>query len=198
MEPIAGILRPNSMLINRLKFFAVWSAFLVLMTGCSSNIPLDIRQQIENSPSVAQVREQFDTYVSKRVRWGGFILDTQNKAQGSWVTIIGLPLDDSGQPEISDNSDGRFIAEINEFLEPLVYSRDREMTVTGRVVRSEAIKVGEFMYEYPVIEVDHYHLWPKKTVPVNVDYPPYWRYDPWFYPDYYPWPYPYRLNPYYR
>ncbi len=70
-----------------------------------------------------------------------------------------------------------------------MYSRDREITVIGQLLRTETFDVGEFSYEYPVIQVQHYFIWPVKEEPVYVDYPPYWWYDPWY--PYYSYPYPY-------
>ena len=131
-----------------------------------------------------------DTYLSQKIRWGGIILNTENKQNASWLTIIALPLNESGKPLDSDQSPGRFIAIVDEFLEPLVYSPDRQITVTGHLIRTETQQVGEFSYEYPVIQVEHYYLWPAKPEQTYVDYPPYWH-NPWYYPYGYSWPYPY-------
>lgn len=162
----------------------------MLMSACSSHIPPEIRQSLDGAPSVAQVRDKTDTYLSQKVRWGGVIHHTENKHNASWLTIIAFPLSDRGKPQDSDQSPGRFIAIVDEFLEPLVYSRDRKITVTGNLLRTETFKVGEFPYEYPVIQVDHHYLWPPELEPANYDYPPYWWYDPWYNP-YYPWRHPY-------
>ena len=67
-------------------------------------------------------------------------------------------------------------------------------TVTGQVLRAENLKVGEFLYEYPVIQVDHYYLWPPEPEQSYSDYPPYpWMYGP-YYPLYYPYYYPHRRH----
>lgn len=168
-----------------------WLILMMLMTACSSSIPVEIRQTVNNAPGVAQLRDQPDSYISQPVRWGGMILETENKQDTSWLTIIAFPLSVNGEPQTSARSSGRFIALVNEFLEPLVYSRDRLITVKGSFLKTETLKIGEYPYVYPVIEVDHYYLWPKKQAPRYVDYPPYWGYDPWFYPGY-PWPHPHR------
>jgi len=157
----------------------------LLLSACSSHIPAEISQAPEGAPGVAQVRANTDAYLSQKVRWGGVILDTENKQQSSWLTIVAFPLNDNGRPQLSAQSPGRFIAIVDEFLEPLVYNSDREITVRGRLLRTETRKVGEFPYTYPVIQVKRYHLWPERPK-VDPDYPPYWWYDPW-YPPYYYW-----------
>jgi len=174
---------------NALKplIFIVGFAFIMLMSACSRlHIPDEIRQAPDDGPSITQVHRQADAYISQKIRWGGVILQTENKHEASWLTIIAYPLDDDGRPQESDLSLGRFIAIANEFIEPLVYSRNREITVTGTLIRIENHKVGEFLYEYPVIQIDHYYLWPAKLEPTAIDNRPYWGYDP-----YYPWHPPY-------
>ncbi|MDH5612485.1 MAG: Slp family lipoprotein [Gammaproteobacteria bacterium] len=167
---------------------------VILISACSSHVPPEIRQNLEDSPSIAQVHQAADSYLSKKVRWGGVILNIENKQNASWLTILAYPLNDIGKPQDSGLSTGRFITIIDEFLEPTVYSRDRKITLIGNLLRTETIKVGEFPYKYPVVQAEQHYLWssdPELTAP---DYPPYWWYDPWYNP-YYPWHHPY--HPYY-
>ena len=169
---------------------AGWLASILFLTACSTHIPPEIKQPQVGSPSLEQVIEQAETYTSQKVRWGGVILNTENKQKSSWLTLIAFPLSDRGEPQTSDQSPGRFIAIVDDFLEPLVYSRERKITVIGRLLRTETLKIGEFPYQYPVIQVEHFYLWPPEPEPAVVDYPPDWWYDPWYNP-YYPWYYPY-------
>ena len=150
------------------------------MSGCSSHIPPEISHTLNGAPSVAQVRGQTDAYISQKIRWGGVILHTENKHNTSRLTIIAFPLNDNGKPNTSDQSPGRFIAITDEFLEPLVYNRDREITVIGTLLRTETHKVDEFLYKYPVIQIDHYYLWPLRQELTDADYPPYWWYNPYY------------------
>lgn len=166
-----------------------WLLLIMLLSACSSHIPPEIKQPLEGSPSLGEVRDRAEAYASQKVRWGGVILATENKQDASWLTIVAFPLDDNGEPRISDQSTGRFIAIVDQFLEPTVYTPEREITVIGNMLRTETIDVGEFAYEYPVIQAQHYYVWPVKEEPVYVDYPPYWWYDPWY--PYYPYYYPY-------
>lgn len=131
-----------------------------------------------------------ERYLSQKVRWGGVILKTENKQNGSKLTIIGAPLSEQGKPQNTDQSPGRFIAIVDSFLEPQLYSPDREITVTGQLLPGETQKVGDFSYNYPVVKVDHYYLWPVVHQADHIDDLPYWWHDP-----FYPWPYHY--YPYY-
>ena len=176
----------NGMMLLKLITYLAGLAAIVLVSACSSHIPPEIKQPLDGSPGIAQVRHQMNAYLSQKVRWGGVILHTENKQNVSELTIIALPLSENGKPQSSDQSPGRFIAIIDEFVEPLVYSPEREITVTGQILKAETLKVGEFPYEYPVIQVEHYYLWPDEPERSYADYPPY----PWYGP-YYPWHYPY-------
>lgn len=185
---------------NGLINASVWLAFIIMLPACSSNIPPEIRQELDNAPNVAQVREQLDSHIEQSIRWGGVILKTDNQQSSSKLTVIGLPLSSQGRPQQSDQSEGRFIAVVDEFLEPSMFTRDRQITVTGHILRSETQKVGDFSYEYPVVAVDQYYLWPKR---IKSDYEntyPYRYYDPWYFHGHYyyarpyRYPYPYRLN----
>lgn len=161
-------------------------AVALLVSACASNIPPEIETPVAGSPSVDQVRNNLEAYKMKKVRWGGTILETVNKQDASWLKIIALPLHENGEPRDTDQSTGRFIGLVDTFLEPKLFTADRRITITGHVLRYETLKVGEFSYDYPVIQVEHYYLWPIKVEPQYNDYPPYWWHDP-----FYPWPYPY-------
>lgn len=161
-----------------------------MITACSSHIPPEIKQPIEGSPSVAQVREATDEHLDKKVRWGGVILNTENKPDTSRITILAYPLSDYGEPWDDELSQGRFIAIVNKFLEPTVYGKDRKITVTGKLLQTETHKIGEFPYDYPIVQVEHFYLWAPDPEPSALDYPPFWWHDPWYDP-YYPWRHPY-------
>lgn len=158
----------------------------VLISACSTNIPQQIKQPLDGSPQLTDVLHHTESYLSQKVRWGGIIASTENMNNTSELTVVALPIKDNGKPKDSDQSPGRFIAVIDHFVEPLVYSPDRKITVTGHIIRSEKQKVGEFSYDYPVIEVEDYYLWPAEPDRIYIDSSPYYWYDP-----YYPWRYPY-------
>lgn len=169
-----------------------WKGLCVILcasfiSACSSHIPLPIRQDLPASPSLQSAQQQTETFKSHTVRWGGMITRIENKQSHSQLEIIALPLGSDGQPQQSDQSPGRFIALVDQFLEPEVYSPERMITIVGTLQTSETRKIGEFPYVYPVIQVEHYYLWPVRQQPAYRDD---WRYDPWMHPYYYP-GYPY-------
>jgi len=175
----------------------VWCLLLagMLLAGCTSQIPQNIRQAPPNNPSIADVRTSPIENQIWLVRWGGEILETDNRVNETRITVLASPLSKGGEPGITDNSEGRFIAIIPVFLDPKVYASGRLLTVSGTLLRFEERKVGEFAYRYPVVQADSYYLWPEEvTPPYGYPYPGWydpWYYDPWFYRPGYPRRYPY-------
>ncbi len=152
------------------------------LVACSSHVPKEIRQASPDQVPLSTVHSNIEQHIGKRVRWGGVILHIENQNTSTWLTIMAKPLWASGRPNDSDTSYGRFIAIIPGFLEPEVYANQREITITGRVTGTQARKVGDFEYNYPLIEVDQQYLWHK---PVTTEHQhPHWYHDPWYDPFY--------------
>ena len=173
----------------------------LLLSACASQVPQAIRDAPAGSPSLAEVRVQPTDYLGRQVRWGGTIIETVNREHDTWLTLLGRPLTRYGEPAVSDESDGRFIATVPEFLDPKVYLPGRHVTISGALARTEAGKVGEYPYTYAVVQADAWHLWPVKTER-DYGYEETWGYDtrlynPWIYrpwhDPWYPYGYPYRL-----
>ena len=161
----------------------VLAILILLLASCSSKVPPVISNAMPEAPSLAEVRAQPVQFRDQQVRWGGVIVSTENLLINSRIKIVAFPLNDRGRPQITKNSLGRFIAFTDQFLEPLVYSRDREITVTGRMVGSELLKVGEYDYEYPLVQIENFHLWPTRVDNPNPEFWPHYPYYP-----YYRWP----------
>jgi outer membrane lipoprotein len=167
-----------------------------LLQGCAASTPAALRDAPVQSPSLEQVRAQPDSYTDLRLRWGGTIEKVENLPQTTRIEIVARPLQRSGEPVSEESSEGRFIAHFDQFLDPTIYARGRQITVVGRLVRIEERELDQMHYRYPVVRAASHHLWPERE-PTHDYYPPYWNdpffYDPW-YPFGYPYPYPY---PYY-
>jgi outer membrane lipoprotein len=167
----------------------------LLLSACASQVPQNIRNAPADNLSLEQVREHAADHLGRQVRWGGTIIETGNRENTTRVTVLGRPLYKGGEPRFTDDSAGRFIAIVPEFLDPQVYAPDRQVTVTGTLLRTETGKVGEYPYTYPVVQADVWYLWPKASKrPYGYPYPG-WH-DPWFYNPWYPYRYgyPYRYR----
>ena len=167
------------------------TVFLLLLTvcvGCASNPPSSVSQAVVEDVSLAQVRSAGDAYLGTAVRWGGVVTEVENKADKTWVFLVGRALKDNEKPISDSPSEGRFIASFGGFIDPLVYKTGRPLTVVGSIEGSTVRPIGEYDYQFPIVTVRDSHLW-AEPVKTRVYYapPPFWYYDMHYYH-----PYPYR------
>lgn len=168
---------------------AIVLIFLILtLGGCASDIPRPIQIAPEVNVSYAQALKEPDKLRGTAVRWGGVIANVENRSDETWIEIVDQPLEKYGYPHATDRSAGRFLAQVSGFVDPVLYTTQRRITVAGKLEGTQQQRIGEHPYTYPVVRVEHLHLWPLPPKTVNYYYP--FPYDPW-----YPWGYPYRHRP---
>ena len=153
-----------------------WSALVAataLLAGCATTPPPP------PTPSLQEVRANPQGYLGEEVRWGGLIAEVANRERETCVTVVGRQLESSGRPRDTDASQGRFIACVDGFLDPMVYQPGREFTVSGMVTGSESQRIGDFPYRYPVVKAVRHQLWEPEPDYYVVEPDPFW-YDPWY------------------
>jgi outer membrane lipoprotein len=174
------------------RFF--WPALLVL-AGCQSSVPIQIREPLLEAPSIVQVQEDLKGNKGKHVRWGGVIASVENRAADTWVEVVSKALGQEGRPLSGDQAFGRFFARVSGFLDPAVYKPDREVTVYGVVEDTVERPIGTKPYRYPMVKSELLYLWPVyRTGPYGY-YPDAYWYDPYWYGPYYS---PYWRHRYWR
>jgi outer membrane lipoprotein len=166
----------------------------LLLGACATHIPPDIREAPPGNPGLELVRSDPAGHLSQRARWGGTIIETDNRTDTTWLTVLALPLRKNGEPISGEASSGRFIAIVPGFLDPSLYTNKRQITVTGTLLPVETRNVGEYPYQYPVVQVESHYLWPLPQPHYPYAGYPYWWHDPWYYPWY---PYRWYRRPYY-
>ena len=124
------------------------------------------------------------------VRWGGVIANVDNRQNETWIEIVARELNNSGRPREGDFSPGRFIAVLPGFVDPAVYAREREITVSGILEDAVEQMIGQHSYSYPKVVADNHVLW--KPVSRNNGYNDGYRY-PGYWPGYWP---GYRYDPF--
>ncbi len=116
-----------------------------------------------NTPTVAavpfQVAEAPERFVNSEVIWGGRIVQVKNFADHSEIELLAYPLDSSQRPKANDSGNGRFIAVLSGYAEPLDYPAGGLMTISGMLNGSRAGKVGEADYVFPLVRVAQSHVW---------------------------------------
>ncbi len=160
----------------------------LLLSACASQIPEQIRNVPTDMPSVVTARANIERVVGARVRWGGTIAEVENRESQTWIEIVARNLGDDARPLESDYSQGRFLARVEGFLDPAIYSKGREITVTGEIEGAQTRTIDEYQYRYPIVDVEAHHLWQPRSDYRDMQYPsPYspFYYDPFFYDPFY-------------
>lgn len=148
--------------VTRARNIVTSVAFAMIAAGCATTPAAPETPSL----SVAEAQQALPTDGAS-VRWGGTIAAVRNTEAGTTVLeIVSRPLRRSGRPVRDDRTDGRFLAVVNEFLDPAIVTKGRDVTVSGEVGELRDGAIGESPYRFPVVQVSDYQYW-KRQVAVN-------------------------------
>lgn len=173
--------------LQRMKWMIVSAAALSL--GACSVVPEELKvSEQTNLVNYQQALAQPQTVIGQTARWGGAIADVRNSDSGTIIEVVNFDLIHYGRPHTSDESDGRFLAVIDKFVDPLVYKKGRFITFVGQIETPQEGKIDEYKYLFPTLDVTGMKLWKEKRESnVEIDYSPAW----WRHSFYGPYPYHY-------
>ena len=167
---------------------------LIAITGFLLSACTSIPEQLKGDYVALIPQDTTESNLQTPVRWGGVILETRPEKDYTCFEILARQLGTSMRPRDTDQAEGRFIACKPGFYDPEVFEKGREVTLTGKIIHMDVRKVGEYDYNFPVVDIEFMTLWPERIDRVYYDY--YGMYSPyyWHYPYYGPyyWRYPYR------
>jgi outer membrane lipoprotein len=145
--------RPASLLIR----LALPVALLVLAACAPAPIYKTTGNAVLATP--AQVAQTPEHYSGNEVVWGGRIVHVSNFQDHSEIELLAYPLDSSQRPRANDSGNGRFIAVLRGYVEPLDYPAGALMTVDGKLNGTRAGQVGQADYLFPLVDVAQSHVW---------------------------------------
>ena len=145
--------RPASLLIR----LALPAALLVLAACAPAPIYKTTGNAVLATP--AQVAQTPEHYSGNEVIWGGRIVHVSNFQDHSEIELLAYPLDSSQRPRANDSGNGRFIAVLRGYVEPLDYPAGALMTVDGKLNGTRAGQVGQADYLFPLVDVAQSHVW---------------------------------------
>ncbi|WP_426689297.1 Slp family lipoprotein [Rhodanobacter ginsengiterrae] len=133
-------------------------AALLLLAACA---PAPIYKTTTGAVTAApfQVAQTPEKFTGNQVVWGGRIVQVKVFADHSEIEVLAYPLDASQRPKANDSGNGRFVAVMPGYVEPLDYPSGALMTVNGKLSGSRAGKVGEADYVFPLVSVAQSHVW---------------------------------------
>ncbi len=157
-----------------MKLIAV--ALLVLsLVACTSAIRPDYMQQATKNPSLPSLVQNPDMYRGQLFILGGLIARTTLKPEGSEIEALFVPVDSFGYPQDTPLSSQRFLALYPRemgVLDPLIYQKNRRVTIAGTFTGIMAGKVDEMEYVFPVFRIVQIYLEPRRPAAVYYYYPP--------------------------
>ena len=171
----------------RILLFSLSLAALAVPLSCTV-ISKPVRSEAEAPLPFKTLVAQADKFKGRTVILGGYILQISNLESETIIKVLQVPLRVGEEPGLKDSSEGRFLIYHRGFLDPEVYSKDRAITVAGKVIGSATEEIGGDRIQYLKIENREIYLWPE----YETYRPPY---PPWPYP-YYWYGYPYYGYPY--
>ncbi|MBB6189101.1 Slp family lipoprotein [Rhodanobacter sp. MP7CTX1] len=112
----------------------------------------------------ALVAQSPERYPGGDVIWGGRIVQVTTFANHSEIELLAYPLDSSQRPQLNDIGNGRFIAVMPGYVEPLDYPAGALMTMSGKLNGTRVGMVGEANYVFPLVSVAQSHVWTPKEM----------------------------------
>lgn len=177
----------------RTPFSALLAGMILpLIVGCASTgyrewVPPETLAKVDQGLTFKQLKESPDAQKGKMLFLGGEVLTAKRLQDHTRLVILQLPLDDYDEPVLDrQQSQGRFIAQEYDFLDPAVVAPGTRLTIVGSVTGSQTKPLDEMDYTYPTITIEHLKIWPKASGYRHYPYwyPPYW-YGTYYWPPYY-------------
>lgn len=174
-----------------MKIPILWTGCLVLIVlaaGCAVMSP-EIQDKALPPLSFPELIAAADQYKGQTVILGGYVFSVENFKNQTRIVAVQTTLGPGQKPNSKDLTQGRLILKYEGFLDPEVYTKDRQITVGGRVLGS-SVNDPHPPYPYLEIAVEEIYLWPvqKPVAPY-----PYWDDGYW-----YPYPHPWWWHPYWH
>lgn len=141
-----------------------WPALAALaLSACAANpvYPPDWADSAITPQQAAAAPEQAG---NARVIWGGRILGVENKPGHTEVEVLAYPLDKDQKPVQNDVGEGRFLAVLPGYVEPLDYPVSARVTMQGRIRGMRSGRVGQAPYVFPLLEVRAAHVWSREDM----------------------------------
>ena len=160
---------------------------LICLVSCTSVIRKDLIEQGTRNPSLAELIRDPEMYRNRIFILGGVVARTTLKPEGSEIEALYIPVDSFGYPQETGISSHRFLAVYPReqgVLDPLIYQKDRVISIAGTFTGVVASRLDEMEYVFPHFRITQIYLQPKKPAMAYYYYPPpyggplWWGY-PW-------------------
>lgn len=138
----------------------ILSILLTILAACATGPKFDA-SRVNKTITPAMATADFAQAKEARILWGGVIIAVTNLQNTTQLEVLGYPLDSEQRPDTDKPPVGRFLAINPGYLETIDYAQGRLVTVTGALSELKEGRIGESIYNYPVVNIEQIFLWPK-------------------------------------
>lgn len=131
---------------------------LLALSGCvtipdaikgTSPTPVDQLSMVQNAPK---------QFTGAEARFGGTVVELTNERGRTVLEIAVVPLDSGARPILGVPSQGRLLASVKGFLDPVDFS-GQLVTVVGPITGLQDGKIGMTPYQYVTMDVTGFKRW---------------------------------------
>lgn len=135
---------------------------IAFLTGCAPAISQQARDRVTLKLPFGDILKDPQRLKGEVVLLGGKIIATTPHERGTELIVLQLPLEIGMRPGTKANSEGRFLVQAAEFLDPAVYAPDRLVTLVGEIRGVQTRPLGQTVYRYPELTLIEMKLWPEE------------------------------------
>ena len=133
--------------------------------GCGAVLSDSVMRDSDPDLKFREVKEHPERYRGRTVVFGGTIARVIHLEGQSVLEIVERPLGFRLEPQLTDETGGRFLVRTEKFLDDKIFQSGRKITVAGKVTEPETRSLGESQYTYPTLVLREHHLWDTREAP---------------------------------
>jgi len=148
---------------DKVFFFMLFGVYFVFVAGCSGVqvVPKDLEEQVNRDISFSQLLEAPLEHKGQILVMGGQVLSAKRLKHATQIEVLQLPLNRNMKPEDSlQESQGRFLALQEEFLDPATLPLGARVTVVGEASGMVTLPLDETTYDFPTLVIKRLTVWP--------------------------------------
>jgi len=146
--------------------YSGWLVASILLSACSSQriVPDSLEPLVDRTVSFRDVLASPESYRGRVLVLGGEVLKAKRLQGSTQIELLQLPLEDGEEPTLDrQQSQGRFLALQQEFLDPATVVVGTRVTIVGEVNGIKTDRLDDVEYRYPTLILKHLHVWPVQS-----------------------------------
>jgi outer membrane lipoprotein len=146
--------------------FSGWLVASILLSACSSQriVPESMESLVDRTVSFQDVLASPESYKGRVLVLGGEVLKAKRLQDSTQIELLQLPLGDGEEPSLDrQQSQGRFLALQQAFLDPATVVEGTRVTIVGEISGAKTDRLDDVEYRYPTLILKHLHVWPVRS-----------------------------------